>query len=56
LFVDLAAEAGASDPDALARQLQVVYDGAGVAARMDHEPTVAASARQAAAALLDAWR
>jgi AcrR family transcriptional regulator len=56
LFVDLATKAGASDPGELARQLQAIYDGAGLAARMDHEPTIAVSARRAAAALLDASR
>ena len=32
LFADLAAEAGVDDPDALARQLQLLYDGAGMSA------------------------
>ena len=54
LFTDLAQEAGAADPPKLARQLQVIYDGAGLAARMDRDPSIATSARAAAEALLDA--
>jgi AcrR family transcriptional regulator len=55
LFTDLARDAGAANPARLARQLHLVYDGAGVAARMDHDPSVARSARAAAGALLDAY-
>jgi hypothetical protein len=54
LFTDLAQEAGAADPRELARQLQVIYDGAGLAARMDHDPSIATCARAAAEALLEA--
>jgi AcrR family transcriptional regulator len=54
LFTDLAREAGAADPPKLARQLQVIYDGAGLAARMDRDPSIATSARAAAEALLEA--
>jgi hypothetical protein len=54
LFTELAAEAGVVDPDALASQLQLIYDGAGLAARMDRSPTVRIASRAAAAALLDA--
>jgi AcrR family transcriptional regulator len=54
LFTDLAEQAGAADPRKLARQLQVVYDGAGIAAGMDRDPSIAATARTAAEALLDA--
>jgi hypothetical protein len=32
----------------------MIYDGASLSARMDHDPSAAAAARQAAAALLDA--
>jgi len=53
LLVDLATQAGAREPDTLARQLQLLYDGAGLAARMDRDPTIARSARAAAATLLD---
>ena len=42
---------GPADPDALARQLHLLYDGAGLSARMDHAPS---AARATAAALLDA--
>jgi AcrR family transcriptional regulator len=42
MFTDLAEQAGASDPDRLGRQLH------------HHDPTIAATTRQAAQALLDA--
>ncbi|WP_406140205.1 TetR/AcrR family transcriptional regulator [Streptomyces sp. NBC_01089] len=54
LFTRLAAEAGAADPEALAHQLQFLYDGAGVSALMDDDSTVAATSRAAAAALITA--
>ncbi|WP_018504475.1 TetR/AcrR family transcriptional regulator [Parafrankia discariae] len=54
MFTDLAAATGVRDPEALGRQLQLVYDGAGLAADIDRDPTVALSARTAAAALLAA--
>ncbi len=54
LLADLARAAGAADPERLARQLMLLYDGASVAARMDRDPAAAAMARAAAAALLDA--
>lgn len=53
LFTDLARDAGAAEPEALARQLHLLYDGANASAYMDHDLTVAATARAAAAALLD---
>jgi AcrR family transcriptional regulator len=54
LFTDLAEQAGAPDAGLLGRQLHLVYDGAGVAGRMDHrEPGLASSARAAVQALLD---
>jgi AcrR family transcriptional regulator len=56
LFTDLGEQAGASSPVELARQLQVIYDGAGLAARMDHDPSISKSARAAAESLLDAAR
>jgi AcrR family transcriptional regulator len=54
LFLDLAKEAGARDPEPLAQQLVLVYDGAGISAWMDHDPNVASAARTVAAALIDA--
>jgi AcrR family transcriptional regulator len=54
LFTDLAEQSGASDPVELARKLQLLYDGAGFAARMDRDPSIALSARAAAESLLDA--
>ncbi len=57
MFTDLAAQAGAPDPVSVGRQLHLVYDGAGLAARMDHRDAgIAPSARDAAQALLDAVR
>ena len=56
LLAELAAQAGAPEPDVLARQLHLLYDGSGQAARMDHDPAAAAAARAAAAILLDAAR
>jgi AcrR family transcriptional regulator len=55
MFTDLAEQAGATDPVSLGRQLHLIYDGAGLAARMDHrDPGIALSAREAAQALLHA--
>ncbi|MFD0023898.1 TetR/AcrR family transcriptional regulator [Streptomyces sp. NPDC058382] len=54
LFTRLAAEAGAADPEVLGRQLQILYDGAGISALMDHGATVAEASRAAAAALIEA--
>jgi len=55
LFSGLAREAGAADPSRLGRQLQMLYDGSALAARMDHrDPDIATSCREAAEVLLDA--
>jgi AcrR family transcriptional regulator len=54
LFVDLSRAAGAPEPEALGRQLQLLYDGANTSARMDRDPGAAMAARSAAAVLLDA--
>jgi AcrR family transcriptional regulator len=54
MFTDLAREAGVADDEGLARQLHLLYDGAGVSARMDRDPSAATTARAAAAALFDA--
>jgi hypothetical protein len=53
LFVDLAKEAGATDPEQLAQQLVLLYDGAGISAWMDQDPSVANAARTVAAGLID---
>ena len=54
LFLDLAEEAGTTKPENLARQLVLLYDGAGISAWMDHDPSVADAARTVAATLIDA--
>ena len=54
MFTDLAKQAEAPDPDLLARQLHVLYDGAGLTARMDRDPDIAAATRAAVETLLDA--
>lgn len=54
LFAELAGEAGARDPQLLARQLVQLYDGAMSAARMDHDLEAAAVAKVTAGTLLDA--
>jgi AcrR family transcriptional regulator len=54
LLAGLAREAGAPDPEGLARQLHLLYDGASLSARMDRDPSASAAARAAAEALLDA--
>ncbi|MEU9288673.1 TetR/AcrR family transcriptional regulator [Streptomyces sp. NPDC048275] len=54
LFTELATKSGYADPEELARQLHLLYDGAGQSARMDRDPSAATTARAAAAALLDA--
>jgi AcrR family transcriptional regulator len=54
LLTELAAQAGAPEPEVLARQLHLLYDGSSQSARMDHDPAVATAARAAAATLLDA--
>src|SRR5215470_12981625 len=47
LLTELAAQAGASEPDVLGRQLHLLYDGSGQSARMDRDPAAAAVARAA---------
>lgn len=54
LFTELSQAAGAADPEHLAQQLVLLYDGATAATRMDHGPTAAAAARAVATVLLDA--
>lgn len=53
LFTQLATDAGAADPAALAEQLVVLYDGASVGGRMDHDAGAARIARAIATTLLD---
>ncbi len=54
LFTDLAREAGAADPETLAQQLVLLYDGALISAQMDGNTGAAAAARTAASMMLDA--
>jgi AcrR family transcriptional regulator len=54
LLVGLARAAGAAEPERLARQLHLLYDGAGLSARLDQSADAAVCGRAAAAALLDA--
>ena len=54
LLTGLAREAGAAEPEKLGRQLHMIYDGASLSARMDHDPSSAVAARAAAETLLDA--
>ena len=56
LFTELAPTPVPLDPAALAAQLQLLYDGANRAARIDGKTYAAAWARAAAAILLDAAR
>lgn len=54
LVAGLATDAGASDPDLLARQLLVVYDGANLAYRMECDTGAATLARRTGEAVVDA--
>ena len=54
LFFDLAREAGATDPKSLAQQLVLLYDGAGISAWMDQDPSAENAARSVAKSLVDA--
>ncbi|GAA2010388.1 TetR/AcrR family transcriptional regulator [Nakamurella flavida] len=53
LFRDLLTEVGVADPAGLAGQLVLLYDGAGVGAKMDRGIGSTATARTVAAILLD---
>jgi AcrR family transcriptional regulator len=53
LLARLAADAGAADPELLASELHLVYDGVGLSARIDRDPAIAAVARRLAETLLD---
>jgi AcrR family transcriptional regulator len=54
LFIELARDVGAADPDELGRQLVVLYDGAAVAASMERDLDAAGRAKAMAGALIDA--
>ena len=54
LLSGLAKKAGAANPDALANQLLLLYDGAAASAQMDRDPGAAAAAKAAAMLLIDA--
>jgi AcrR family transcriptional regulator len=54
LFLDLAYAAGAPQPETLARQLVLLYDGAGISSWMDRDPGVAQASRSIAKTLVDA--
>jgi AcrR family transcriptional regulator len=54
LFSDQARAASAADPEALAAQLILLYDGAAVGVRMDGPSNAPSAARQAAELLVDA--
>ena len=54
LFLDLAQQAGAHDPKTLAQQLVLLFDGAGISAWMDRDPSAENAARAVATALVDA--
>jgi AcrR family transcriptional regulator len=54
MFFDLATDAGVPDPDGLAEELAMLYDGAVVSAKMDRNPQAAATAKTIATALVDA--
>jgi hypothetical protein len=54
LFLDLAEEAGATDPEGLARELVLLYDGAAISAWMDRYPGAAKAARAIATGLVNA--
>jgi AcrR family transcriptional regulator len=55
LFTELARATDIDEPEQLAQQLALIYDGASISARMDRDPiSAAAVARATAAALIDA--
>jgi AcrR family transcriptional regulator len=54
LFIELARDAGAADPERLAGELVLLYDGVSVGASMDRDPGRARLARELAETLLDA--
>jgi hypothetical protein len=53
LFADLAKQAGAADPNRVAQQLRLLYDGAMVSAYVDTSSTAVAAARAMAEMTVD---
>src|SRR3984885_5052720 len=53
LFADLATQAGAADPDRVAQELRLLYDGAMVSAHVDRNSTAVIAARAMAETVLD---
>jgi AcrR family transcriptional regulator len=53
LFADLAKQAGAADPDRVAQQLRLIYDGASMSAHVDTNSSAPAAARAMAEMVLD---
>jgi AcrR family transcriptional regulator len=53
-LTELCDAAGAPDPEFLARQLQLLYDGGPLGAKLDRDPEIARAQRQAAEALVRA--
>ncbi|QIY76632.2 TetR/AcrR family transcriptional regulator [Streptomyces sp. RLB1-33] len=54
LFFDLAQQAGATDAKSLAHQLILLYDGAGISAWLDRDPSAETAARTVATTLVEA--
>ncbi len=54
MFRELCVEAGAKDPDLLAWQLHLIYSGGAESAKIERDPTVAATQRAAVETLLTA--
>jgi len=53
LLTELAAQAGASEPEVLARQLHLLYDGMAATTWLDHDPSAVADTVAAARTLID---
>jgi AcrR family transcriptional regulator len=54
LFIDLVSAAKVPNPEGLAEQLVLLYDGAGISAWMDQRPATVNTSRTIATALIDA--
>jgi AcrR family transcriptional regulator len=55
MFLELATGIGVPQPRQLARQLHALYDGGIIAARSEHDSSIAADTRAAAQALIDTY-